>query len=351
MATLTETAYYARKIIRWGSIGIVSFIILRLIFIAVIAAIRQAYPPPPLIVNNAFGKLPKIKFPLKSVSDTGQLTYTLHTVTADIPKASDAARVFFMPKNKTSLLALSGAQNYVKEYGFTASPTLVKTDIYRWTDITNPLRTIEMDVVNNHFVLEYAYAQDLNLFQEKQIISPLKTIALITDFIDILKIKINDIDFSKPRITYLKLLGNILEPTTSQSQADAVRYDLFRNTYFGFPILTDKPDEGIISFIFSGSTQSDKKILFAKFQYWPIDINSVANYKLKTGEQAWAELTAGQGYVVFNKLDKTQIPITHIYLAYYDSLESQLFLQPVFVFASDDKFMAFIPAVAPPWTE
>ena len=38
-------------------------------------------------------------------------------------------------------------------------------------------------------------------------------------------------------------------------------------------------------------------------------------------------------------------------LAYYDSLDPQNYLQPVFVFEGDDGFLAYVPAVALPWTE
>jgi len=40
-----------------------------------------------------------------------------------------------------------------------------------------------------------------------------------------------------------------------------------------------------------------------------------------------------------------------VYLAYYDSLDPQTYLQPVFVFEGDDDFLAYVPAVEAAWVD
>ena len=351
MATLTETAYYARKFIKWGSIGFVVFIILRLSLIATVDYIKKTFPPPPLKPNYAFGKLPQIKFDGSVASASADIKYSLQTVSGGLPKIPDAAYVYFMPKNRINLLSLSKAQTFVGKLNFISSPRQISDTIYRWIDLQNPLRIIEMDIVSNHFTLTYAYANDLTLFEEKEIPSPQEAIKETFDFLDNLEIDTTAINNSIPKTTYLKLTGDKLELASSQSQADAVRIDLFRKNYQGLSVYSEKITEGFVTVILSGSRRNDRRILSIKYNYWPTNDFQTGIYKLKTPQIAWEELVSGKAYIALKPNDQNRIAITNVYLAYFDSIKPQLYLQPIFVFTGEDKFLAFVPAVAPPWTE
>lgn len=349
MATLTETAYYSRKIINWSFVGLIGLIVARILFSYLVTVLRQAFPAPPLRPNYAFGKLPRISFP-QTASPSGELTFTLQTISGTLPVASEAARVFFMPKERSNFLSLSNAQEMVGRIGFTATPRQVASTVYRWIDTRSPLRSFEMDIVNNHFTLAYAYIHDLSLFSEREVPSPVQVTQESQQFLQTLGLTLPDVNLAG-KINYLKLVGDKLEPTTSQSQAEAVQADLFRKDTDSMRVVTDSPEEGIITFFFSGSRRSDRRLLSAKYSYWPVDLRTAGIYKLKTSQQAWAELGEGKGYFASLPRGEVQIVVTNVYLAYYDSREPQLFLQPVFVFEGDPKFVAYVPAVAPPWTE
>lgn len=350
MATLTVAAYYTRKYIRWGLVGLVIFIVGRILFTMLLNYIIQQFPPNPLVPNNAFDTLPKITFPANA-TPSGQLTFTLETVSGSVPEASSAAKVYFMPKNRVNLLSLSRAQTFVDKIGFKTSPRQISETSYRWIDVQSPLRTIQMDTVTNHFTLNYLYQHDLQLFSERQIPSPPEAIREALSFLQAVQLSMPDIDVTQPKIEYLKLVGNELQPATSQSQADAVRIDFFRKNYDATPMVTDKRTEGNISFILSGSKRSDRRILYVKYNYWPIATNTTAIYKLKTSQQAWLEFLEGKAYFASFPPNQTDIAITSMYLAYYDGSLSQLFLQPVFVIEGENNFVAYVPAVAPPWVE
>ncbi len=350
MATLTETAFYTRKFVRWGIIGIIGFIILRIIFGLVIGAIRQAFPAAPLKPNNIFGKLPAISFP-KTASLSGELTYNLQTVTGDLPTASEAARVFFQPKNKISFSSATDAQEFVGKMGFTTSPKQLSDTNYRWIDLKNPLRSIEVDIVSKHFTFRYAYMHDLNLFADKQIPTPQQANNESVHFLQSLNLDLNEINLASPQVRYLKLVGNQLEPTTSQSQADAVEINYYRNNIYNFPAVTPNLNSGIVSLIISGSRNQGQRILYVRYAYWPIETQTVGAYALKTTLTAWTELKSGHAYYVNFTNDTKQVNITNVYLAYYDSIDSQYYLQPIFVFVGENNFMAYVPAIAPPWTE
>jgi len=348
MATLTETAFYTRKYIKWGAVGLILFLVLRIAFNSFLSYLNVLFPPQ-VIPDNAFGRLSAISFP-QSASPSAQLNYSLRTISGTLSEASNSATVYFMPKNRATLLSLSETQALVERIDFTTSPRQITSTAYRWVDITNPLRTIELDIVSKQFTLNYLFAHDLTLFTERNIPTPKQAQAETLDFLQSLNLPTGDIVVSQPKIQYLKLVGNQLQPATSESQADAVRVDYFRQNYHGMPARTDKPQEGNIAFILSGAG-GQKRVLYAKYHYWPIDTRVSGIYKLKTPEQAFTELQNGHAYFASLPNNETRIAITNSYLAYYDGMIPQLFYQPVFVFEGDQGFIAYVPAVAPPWTE
>lgn len=350
MATLTETAYYARKAVNWGIIGLIGLIVIRVLFNFTLDTIRRAFPAPPLRVNNALGRLPRLTFP-NSSSPSGKLTFSLQTVTGTLPEASEAARIYFLPKNKANFSSLQRAQTMVGRIGFTATPAEINPTFFRWQDPKNPLRTMEMDTVNNHFTLVYSYIHDLPLFAEKQIPSPEQGRLESEVLLQTLGLKPADLDSSKTQVRYLKLVGDQLTLTTSQSQADAAEVHLYRKDYDGMPVWTDRSGGSFATFILSGTRRTDQRFLSVDFRYWSIDTRTQGVYKLKTVTQAYNELENGQAYFALFSPGQLHIKITNVYLAYYDSVSPQLFLQPIFVFEGDPNFMAFVPAVAPPWTE
>ncbi len=350
MASLTVTAYYSRKYIKLGAIAVVAFIILRIVFGMFFDYLRAKFPPNFFKPNHLYGVLPKIDFP-QTASPSGEITFTLQTVTGTLPQSSEAARIFFMPKGRSNLLSLSRAQSMVGKIGFTTTPRQLSDTLYRWVDIRSPLRTVEMDIISNHFTLNYLYQHDLSLFTEKNLPQPAEAAKECVAFMQNLGARLTDINTFQPQVTYLKLVGNALEPAVSQAQADAVKVDFFRLNYDGMRIVNDTLDEGNITFILSGSTRSDRRILYAKYRLWSLDQSSQGIYQLKKSDKAWLEFLAGKAYFVSFPQNQTKIPITDIYLAYFDSANPQLFMQPVFVFAGEDNFAAYVPAVDLPWTQ
>lgn len=350
MATLTEAAFYSRKYIKLGIIAFVAFIILRLLFGAFLDFLRSSFPTT-IKANNAFGKLPAIAFP-QSASPSAEISFTLQTITGTIPEASSTARVFFMPKERINLLSLSKAQTFIENLGFTTSPRQITDTLYRWIDIQNPLRTVELDIVSYKLHLTYLYQHDLTLFTTRKIPDQREAISQSIAFLRKLRLNNADLDTNFPRVEYLKLVGNMLQPSTSQSQADAISINFFRRKYDGFPLVTDTPTKSNVSIIMSGNQAEEKKFLELNYNYWPVENSSPAIYKLKTSETAWREFLDGKAYIAqLPKDNLTNVAITDIYLAYYDGSISQFYLQPVFVIKGDGDFFAYVPAVAAPWIE
>ncbi|KKU87919.1 MAG: hypothetical protein UY16_C0016G0011 [Candidatus Gottesmanbacteria bacterium GW2011_GWA2_47_9] len=351
MATLTETAYHARRAINWAILAVIAYVILRAfwsIFVVVWLTVFPPKAPPP---NHAFGKLPAIKFAEPQATPSGQLTFTLETIQGRVPPASPSATVYFMPKSPANLLALTKTQDFAKRLSLNPTPIAETKNIYRFEDPDLLLRRLRYDIVSNNFILRYGFEQDPGVFSERNIPGSAGALAEAKNMLQVYELFVPELAGGRSTVTYLRISGNKFTPTTSQSQADAARVDFFRRPVGGIPVFTPYPDEGLVSFVFSGANNTKKRVLQFAYTFWPIDYETSATYGLKSSEQAWEELKSGKGYIARYPKTGNVITVRNARLGYYDSFEPQTYLQPMFVFEGDDGFLGYVPAVAPPWTE
>jgi len=351
MASLTETAYYTRRAINWTIIGIIGYILLRILWSILFNVYLTVFPPKAAPPNHAFGSLPALKFPANAASPSGQLVYQLQTIEGSVPDASVSANVYFMPKTGSNLLALSTAQSFAKRLQFSTTPINDPTNpnVYRFDDPMAPLRHLWYDVVSTNFIIRYDFQQDAGLFLNNIVPSADEAKAEAKNLLQTYGLYPQDFTGGDVTVSFYKVSANSLVPVDSQSQADAVRVDFYRPYLASTPIVTGSSG-GPISIIFSGSQNSTKRVLQFSYTYWPIDYQTTATYPLITGTQAWQELQAGAGYIL-QYPKGSLITVRNVYLAYYDSLDPQTYLQPVFVFEGDDGFMAYVPAVSPDYID
>ncbi len=352
MASLTETAYYTRRTVNWTIVVVVGYVVLRFAWGIFSTAYLAIFPPKPAAANHAFGKLPAVHFPAQTASASAQPIYQLETIEGSVPRASESANVYFMPKTGSNLLALSTAQNFAKRLGFvtTPIPEAGNKNVYRFDDTAAPLRHLWYDIVSTNFILRYNFEQDAGLFLERNVPQAAAAQAEARNLLQTYALFPTDFTGGNINVGFYHVAESSLVPVSSQSQADAVRVDFFRPKIADTPVLSATPQEGPISVILSGSKTAKKRILQFTYTYWPIDYQTIATYPLKSSTAAWQELQSGGGFVL--KYPTTPvITVRNVYLAYYDSFDPQTYLQPIFVFEGDDDFKAYVPAVSPEWTE
>lgn len=352
MASLTETAYQTRRIINWTILFFIAYFVFRLMWGFFVALWIYMFPPKAIPPNHAFGKLPRLVFPVPESSPAAQLTFTLQTISGSLPVASSAARVYFMPKAGANLLAINNTQKFVQRIGFDITPIQETRTIYRFNDSEFPLRKIRYDIVSNNFILRYGYEQDTSLFTEGTLRDPRTIESEATNYLDANDIFPSDFVNGTRKTTYLKLVGNTLIPVANLSQVDAMRVDFFRGSVHKFPLLTPNPDEGQIQLLFSGARSAKKHLLQATYTYWPVDESTFATYPLKPMATAWEELQANGGYIArYPTNGSTNAIVRNAYLGFYDSFNPQTYLQPIYVFVGDYGFIAYVPAISPEWVE
>jgi len=351
MATLTETAYYTRRGINWSILAVIAYIILRIFWGMVVAVWLMVFPPKPPPPNHAFNKLPALQFPTPKASPSAGLTFKLETIQGTVPRASSSAYVFFMPKAAANLLAITKTQEFARKLRFNPTPIPETKNIYQFNDADLPLRKLRYDIISNNFMIKYNFEQDTGIFGSTFTSSgdaiQYETRALLQTY----NIYPDDLVKGNINTTYLKLVGDQLVPITNVSQANAMKADVFRRPIASMFVYTPDPSEGQISVIYSPSQDQKKRIVKLAYTFWPVDYKTYATYGLKTSQQAWLELQSGAGYIARYPSQGNTAVIRNVTLGYYDSFEPQTYLQPIFVFEGDHEFLAYVPAVAPPWTE
>lgn len=351
-ANLTVIAYQTRKAFVIGVIALVAFFVVKISFTLAFDIYRKLHPPPPPPPTVAFGKLPKIVFPLNENTGGEPLTFVLETIEGSLPKLPTVSKVYFIPLEGANLLALERANKKVLRMGFKGQPEKVGSNIYRWTTEDFPATTLEMDINTQTFHLKYPYETDQsilnikNLPTSQQAIQEAKSYLANNDFLA------EDLSNGEAKVEYLRFSPPDLIPVNSLSEADFIRVNLFRANLDDQKILPPNPKSGVVSFLFSGSREINKRIIEIKYNYHPIENKTFATYPLRPLESAWAEVKGGQGYIAdIGQNSGGKIVIRKVYLAYYDSLEPQNFLQPIFVFEGDKDFFAYTSAIDPKWLE
>lgn len=350
MATLTVTAYYTRKGIKYGTIALVVFLILRFIWGVTSAYLKKIHPPPPPPPTVSFGKLPKIDFPEKK--DLPKLAFRLETIQGTVPKLETIGKVYFSVKPGATLLSLDRVKETAKKMGFSTNPQALSSRIYRFQTNTVPPTTLDIDIITGNFKLRYDFSSDQTILTEKKLPSDDQVISEAKSFLQTTGLLAEDLSLGKAKVSYLKYQTPDLSPAISLSEADFVKVGFFRQEQDSLPILPENPKEGSIYFIFSGARERTKRIIEINYTYNKVDRENFATYPLKSASAAWQELQGGNGFIT-NLGENTdgKITIRKIYLAYFDSPQPQNFLQPVFVFEGDKDFFAYVSAVDPKWVE
>ena len=351
MATLTESSVVARKVIRFGLIGFVGITLLWFLGGVVIKYYRILYPPPPPPPEVGFGKVPAINFP----EEEGRPKLSLELPTGAVPAFPDRMAVYKAPTKRSTFGDDNWAIDAAVSLGFLFEPSQPTETYYVWTNQDALSSKLEMNIVSRYFELTRIWQNDPTLIglagftSDKQAINQAMNILrkgnLLPD--DVLK---------EPQVSYLKSLGGKMIRALSLSDADFIQIDFFRDNaeevdeetkevLSSYPFYRPEPARGLIRIIVSGNRETGKSIVYINYDYTDIQYVQKSNYSVKTGEEAWAELESGGGFVGLGSPVNGSIKIRRIFLGHYDGDEKRGYVMPVYIFLGDRDFVAYVSAV------
>ena len=349
MTPLAETAYYTRQTIKYGSIGLVVLIVGRFLVNAGITLYTRLNPPPPPPPTVGFGQLPRLSFPS---NNPPKYNYILETVSGVANTPSDRAPVYFMPIIRPNLLALERATETAANMGFVFAPQAITERLYRFSR-TSPLPArLDFDIITGNFGMSVDWWTNDLFLQEKLLPNDNQAISEAKSFLNRADLLPSDLDDGLTKVSYLKASGRGYIGALSLSEADFIQVDFFREPIAdSFEVLTPSPQEGIVRVIISGSRTQGQRLVWVKYDYFPVDLNNFETYPIKSGPQAWEELLAGQGYIISLAGQQPSATVRNVNLGYYDDFDPQNYLQPVYIFTGDNGFKAIVPAIEATWVQ
>jgi hypothetical protein len=345
MFTLSQASYDTKEILKWGGLFIAGLVVV-VVFIQIFLILKQAiFPTPPPKPTVAFGKLNTQLFP-KSVTDK-KLAYRINTLTGYLPTLTGQVKVFKIQTFAPDLLSLSNAKAKVSAVGFKSAPVQISSVNFAWsnTRLSGLSQTINMDIVNNNFVLTSDFLSSSSALTGA-LPSETDSIKTANNYLSQINTLPADIDASKTKTSLFAIQNGSLIPATSFAAAAAVRVDFFQKDISNLPVVYEQANFSNINVLVGPNGE----ILQARY-FYQAPSNTSATYPIKTSAQAYQELQNGIAYVTSYDGSSAAVSITDAYLAYYISSQAQNFLMPVIVFHGDNNFTAYVPAVTDVWID
>lgn len=338
--SLTYTAYITRRIIKYGGIGVVVFTLFYIGLGAAIAAYKAAHPPyvPP---DVKYGILPKIVFPNKKFDKKNFIEELANDA---FPKFKDQTKVYIITRPDNTFLALEEDTATAKALGFNSNPVEISDGVYVFK---NPAlnRTLTMNVLENSFQMEYPYQSDQLLLNPTNMPTKEETISIAKDYLSSADKLPDDLGSGENKVSYWKISFDGLQSVSSLSGANIVRVDFFRKTVDNdLKVMSAEVNSAQVSVLVSGSSVDGKRIVEVNYKYASVDNELYSTYPIKTTEEAWNDLKAGN-YWPASDVSGNDVAIKNIYLAYFEPVSLTNYLQPIYVFEGDRDFVAYVQAI------
>jgi len=344
MASLTKVAITTRRIIRYGIYLILAIIFIRISIYVTTKIYRYFFPAPPPPPTVVFGPLPALPFPEQPKPTN--LFFTLQTPDLKLPKLPPQVDVYEMPQIQPNIQALDLAKQTATRLGFNPNGRELVETVYLFQRDDAP-STLNMNIITRIFSISYDINADPTVTSRVPP-APEAAIGLAKNYLRFANLLEKDIAKTDPTYEFYRVERGSFVSAPSLSDSGLIKVNIYREPLSDLPPATPKANEANIWFMISGATKPGSQIIAAEYHYFPVDAEKKATYPIKTSEQVWEELKAGQAY--FASVDEDaigEIIIRKIYLAYYDAGQYAKYYQPVVVFEGDNNFVAYVPAIAP----
>lgn len=355
--TLTELAYYVRKLFPFAVLSV----ILVFIFYVIYKIAELSSPPPQVVVlptpTPAFGQIKIMSF--DDVPRTpANKEYFMDTVSGVPETATISAKIAFIPEVTANFGFREKASILAKALGFdedTQETRLVDTKY----SVVDRAKRLEFDIDT----FNYTFTQDIT-DENKQVFASatipsediLKNRAL--DMMRTLNRFPEEIAKSTQTVTYFaykEASGSAIASTEvvrDPSLANMVEVDFFPPKYNDFETITPKFFTSQNYIVFVPQKSGKDFVVRAQVKVYEASREQISNYPLISGDAAYSELTGGRAILVAGNIsDITKVNIKRMYTAYLYPDRYTPYLIPYYVFTGENGFVAYVPAVSPEWMQ
>lgn len=344
MATLSDFKVKFLNAAKW--VGIAFAVLLGLfVLIKVLFFIKELIAPtPPPPPTASFGKLPKMSFP-EGIKKN--FTYTIDTLSGDLPSFPDRTNVYKMEKPGPDILAVERASQKVAALEFNSKPEQLSDILYRWSNPGPPQKSLVLNVNMASFNLYSSYLSDPVVLSAVNLPDEKGAITVAQAFLEALGLYPEDIDLEKTKTELFDINNEVLGPATSLSRSKLISVYFFQKNIDDLEIAYPNGKVSVMNLVVAGG-EDNPQVVNARFFYQKVSDES-ETYPIKTAKDAFEELKKGGGYIASHNGNDLNISIKKVYLAFYIEGRTQDFLLPVVVFEGSSDFIAYIPAIKAEW--
>src|SRR3989344_909856 len=342
--TLTDVSYYVRKYYPFVILGVICLLILYYSIRLTILYV-ESQKVTPLFINTTFGRIKKPH--LSEATPSAGLTFKLDTIEGVPTTATPAARVFFLPPSQARFGYKEKVFLIAKTLGFNADNNAYKL-ITNQAFFTEPKQKPTVDIRNFNFSYRYSFEEDVDLINQAVTPETAESQENALDFFQSIGAYPQEFAQGKTNVIFLRYNpeNKSIAILKDNLRANLVEVDFYRPDIEGFPVISPKYFNSQHYVLMLFNKDGEAKILRANLQFYPKSLEQVGVYPLKTGEEAYKELTDGKANVVSNPREKKSIIIRKMFVGYLDPDIYQDYLQPVYVFLGDENFVAYVPAIS-----
>lgn len=331
---------------KWSAI-IIGIIIGLFFLVKLLLFVKELISPtPPPAPTASFGKLPPIFFP-ESINKN--FTYSIDTITGNLPNFPDRINVYEMEKPIPDILAVQRASEKVATLGFRSKPEQLSDTQFRWTSTDPPQKSLVLNVNMASFNLYSPFLTDKIVLGGANLGDQETAIATAKTFLNTLNLYPEDIDDEKTKIELFSINNEVLGPAASLSRTRLISVSFFQTDKDEMKIVYPGGDISPMNLVI-GSGERDSEVVNARFFYQKVSEES-ATYSIKTSEEAFTDLKNGKGHVINHTGNNLNIVIKNVYLGFYAEGKQQQYLMPVIVFEGNNNFTAYVSAVKDEWIE
>jgi len=341
--SLTDTASFSRKAFRWVLIFIGAVIVLFVLFLVGRALVNVIFPPGPLPPTVAFGKLPKLDFS-EGIEASGSVNFNIETISGDLPTLDNKAKVFRISAGGSTFGGAEKIKDLASKLNFDPNPQGLSGNIYQFIDKKEVGRTLSVDVATFNFIVDSEFYNQTKLISQNAG-DEKDAIGVAYDFFKPFNFDPLDFPQATAKTRLLRIDGPNLVEVPGISNANVIEVGFSRSEIDKYDVVTpllDKPPA--VAYV------SKKKIVRALLNKQDVMLNEFATYPLKGTQTAFEDLKAGK--TAFNKQPvNNNFAIREVKLGYLENGGMQEYLQPVYLFKSDDGLIAYVSAVSDSWLD
>lgn len=341
MSSLTETALFSKKAFFWTLVAIAAVIAI-FIFFGIGKNIKSAlFPPKDLPATVAFGKLPGVDLS-SGFKASGGVNFLLETISDDFPALPTYGKVFAISQQSSSFGAIDALKNNADSIGFSADPSEVTSGVFKFVDENDQNRTLTVNILNGNFEFETGYLNNPEILDARPE-SEEAAIDAAFDFFQSYGVDLSDYPLDKVSVRKMRVDLGYLTETQAIANANLIEVNFVRDDLDKLPIIWAKENEAGIS-----ALVSERDVVFAKHESAGVLKNMFATYPLRTPASAYEDLKGGRG--AFNKqVTTSNVTVIGVSLGYVESVKTEEYLVPMYLFKLADGTFAYSVAVDGLW--